>query len=536
MRCITLSFFCVYLFASSLAAEETSIKGLIFVDAEENIPSVERGKEEVVTFNLSIPEKTEFREKLSSSFINKELTIERLQEIKLAVLQHYQDNDRPFTAVYIPEQDVTDGNIVLVVTESKLGEYKYKGNRWYQNEQLGRYFDIQSGQQLSRETLLNDVSWLNRNPFHYSEIRAIEGDEVGTTNIELVTREYYPVRVYVGSDNTGNGYIGNNHIYTGINWGNFLGKGNVVTYQYTMNPNSHRYHSHYGNFTSFLNIKHILMLSGGYNKTDPNFDNFLSDGKYIQASFRYTIPIKPLYTPFLQEFTFGFDYKNINSNLFFISTGDAPVIANQVNISEIVVAYAFSNVSKHLDLEMNVEGFLSPGQIFPHQSNKVYQDLRPNAKNPFAYGRFTFSYTAKFPWNFSFAGVLRGQVASNTLLPSEEFGLGGHNTVRGYQERQFNADTAFCASTELRSPPTRLIPRIKDNLVFLLFCDYGIGHNYHVVEGDNATQSLCGVGGGLRYAAGRYINARVDYGWELKKIQPNSNHKRKLYFGVVASY
>lgn len=43
----------------------------------------------------------------------------------------------------------------------------------------------------------------------------------------------------------------------------------------------------------------------------------------------------------------------------------------------------------------------------------------------------------------AFEARFRGQLASTNLLPSEQMGLGGYNSVRGYLERQVNVDNGL---------------------------------------------------------------------------------------------
>ena len=47
---------------------------------------------------------------------------------------------------------------------------------------------------------------------------------------------------------------------------------------------------------------------------------------------------------------------------------------------------------------------------------------------------------------------LDGKWAADPLIPAEQMGVGGHATVRGYEEREFLGDNAITGTLEFRTP------------------------------------------------------------------------------------
>ncbi len=133
----------------------------------------------------------------------------------------------------------------------------------------------------------------------------------------------------------------------------------------------------------------------------------------------------------------------------------------------------------------------------------------------------------------------RGQASSKNLLPSEQFGLGGFNTVRGYQERLVNRDNAVCLNGELRIPSFSILHhasrKIHDDLTFLGFVDYGLGKDHQPVEGKGKWQPLLGVGPGARYIIGNFLTARIDWAFPLIKVGEHKKEQR-LHFALVVNY
>ena len=168
-----------------------------------------------------------------------------------------------------------------------------------------------------------------------------------------------------------------------------------------------------------------------------------------------------------------------------------------------------------LSLSFEIEGFCSPGTWVSDQTNADYQSLRPFAKNQYVYARTAFTLIYKFYQEWALHNYFRGQVASCNLLPSEEYGLGGYNTVRGYKERIVNGDNAFIWNLELRTPPVSILnalagwKKFNDTFQFLLFYDYGLSGVRHAAPSQPKTSYLMSIGPGVRYNVAIRCNVRI---------------------------
>ncbi len=61
----------------------------------------------------------------------------------------------------------------------------------------------------------------------------------------------------------------------------------------------------------------------------------------------------------------------------------------------------------------------------------------------FFYFRGSLGNTLDLPWGFQAYGLVQGQASAQPLVDTEEFALGGLNTVRGYLESAVLGDSAF---------------------------------------------------------------------------------------------
>lgn len=124
------------------------------------------------------------------------------------------------------------------------------------------------------------------------------------------------------------------------------------------------------------------------------------------------------------------------------------------------------------------------------------------------------------------------QLAGGELLPIEQFGLGGPDTVRGYRQDALLADSGLFASAELRYPILRTGDK-KGILQVTPFVDVGNVWN----SGTRValeTNTLLSAGLGLRWQYGERWNARLGWGIPLIGIKSGdkSSQERGLYFAV----
>jgi hemolysin activation/secretion protein len=192
---------------------------------------------------------------------------------------------------------------------------------------------------------------------------------------------------------------------------------------------------------------------------------------------------------------------------------------------------------------ISIQGYYSPGGVTEKNSDQAFDLARPLSKASYVYGRFSLERATQLPGGFTWIIRAIGQVADGNLLPSEQLGMGGYATVRGYEEREGNGDEGYFISNELRTPAVNLshlfsnrIP-FDDRLQLLGFWDYGEIQNVKLLSSEKPEYHFSSVGPGLRYTLSKHFSLRFDYGWQLHDsgLSPVRQHSR-AHLGVVATY
>lgn len=113
------------------------------------------------------------------------------------------------------------------------------------------------------------------------------------------------------------------------------------------------------------------------------------------------------------------------------------------------------------------------------------------------------------------------QFAGRTLVPLEQFAIGGFGSVRGYRQDTLLNDNGIFTSAELQFPVLR-IPRWKTIFQLTPFVDYGTASNTSEKQNSNPN-SLASVGLGLKLQQGDNFTARLD--WGIPLIYVNSRER-----------
>lgn len=128
------------------------------------------------------------------------------------------------------------------------------------------------------------------------------------------------------------------------------------------------------------------------------------------------------------------------------------------------------------------------------------------------------------------------QLATTTLVPLEQFSVGGLQSVRGYRQDALLTDNGFFTSAEVRLPLLRA-ESVEGVLQITPFVDLGVGFNNDPDNNPNPEeQVLVGLGAGLQWQM-RNVSARIDYGIPLVDVDSDGDTLQEdgIYFSLNIS-
>lgn len=244
------------------------LRGLLLVSSKKSIRQTNLNEVEgvVVEEGVDLPGSNDKLNKSLSNYWDQPITTYDLIDIKRKVIQYYRSHNRPVVDIQMPPQAIQAGVLQLIVYESRLGCVRSTCNQYFSSERLEGYVRTSSGDRIRADSLTNDLNWINRNPFRTTNLVFTPSTSDGHTDIELVTRDQFPWRLYSGADNTGIAQSGHNRFFVGFNWGNVFGLDHIFTYQFTTGSHYSEFWAHSGDYTAPLPWRHTIDLYGGYSE------------------------------------------------------------------------------------------------------------------------------------------------------------------------------------------------------------------------------------------------------------------------------
>lgn len=520
-----------------------SLKGLAFVTSAEEAKQTGEVAGVVADDELPLLSTSAFREKVAFNYIGKPVTLASIHALNRDVVAFFKSKGRPVVDVIVPEQDITNGTLRLIVLQGRLGEVTVQGNRYFSSELLTAKLSLAEGDTLDTEQVLTDLNWLNQNPFRRVGLVYKRGAEVGETDIILQVEDRRPVRFYAGYEDSGTDATGNNRWFAGVNWGNAFGLDHQMNYQFTMGDHTSDFYAHSGSYMIPLAWRHTLTFYAAYANSSAEVVAGLIDaeGESYSVGFRYAIPLRSTQS-LNHEVFFGYDYKFSQNALILLGIVDP---AKKTEISQFNLGYAASLRDRLGGTSLTTTLFFSPGQMTPRNGDAEFIAVSPGSSADYYYGRATLERLTRLPADFSLIASVTGQVSSDNLLVSEQLGAGGYATVRGYDERVANAEQGVMSRVELRTPALSLremfnISMPSDQLQVLAFWDYAALYRRDTAALDPlmpGSYSLSSVGVGLRYSIATNLSLRFDYGWQLlDDSDVGGEGNSRGHVGVVLSY
>lgn len=547
----------------------SELKGIMFVNTASAVKKAGVPGSGIMVQDIPALDHSAIREKLAG-YLKKPLTQGSLRAIGQTVLDWYRGQNYPFVDVALPAgQDVTNGVIQMVVTESKAGKVTTRGNKYFSDDLLVTQVRLKPGDRIDIKALEADKNWINQNPFRLVNIVAQRDDSIpGVTNFVVDTiRERMPFRAYAGYDNTGTPILGRDRWNIGLNWGNAFWLDQQLSYQFTSSndfwhkrevfagrPDHPSFLAHSVSYVVPLPWRDRVTLYGSWLQAVPRLGPYLGVvGVNGVAGIRYETAL-PSDEDFDERLQVGWEFKTSNNNLEF---GGYQVSDVTSEVSQFLIDYEATLRDPYGQTTFDNTLVFSPGGMTGQNKDAYFMAQMPYAKANYVYDHIALTRVTGLPPDSDLAKSLGwfggttlitkvvAQFASGNLLPSEQLGAGGADSVRGYDERVANGAEGVIVSQEIRSPSFSLAKYFlntnspfNDQTQLAAFFDYASVWDKDTLAGAPNSIELTSAGLGLHMLSGPDANLRLDlnYGWQLRKLPFANDHSQFGHVSFTAAY
>jgi hemolysin activation/secretion protein len=460
------------------------------------------------------------------------ISFQGLATLQRAAQSWYESHGRPFVDITLPPQNISTGIVQIVVTAYHAGAVTVTGNHWFASQLIARESGLAPGDDLALGQLRDDLTFLNQNPFRTVSIVFAPGAATGTSNVELRVTDRMPLHLYASFDNQGVASLGRDEGGAGLTWGNLFGQDQTLSYQFTR-TGQNRYTAHALNWTIPLPWRDRLLIFGAEAMERPRIGPYFDEtGQSGQASLRY-IHTLPEAAPvadirLTQDVQLGYDFKTSNNNLEF---GGFSVFSSAASIDQFPLIYDLSETDPLGQTQLGNAVFASPGNLMAGNTKAAFSADAAGASPRYVYENAALTRVTFLPDGASLTSRLLGQAASGNLLYSEQLGLGGAGSVRGYVTDTALGSDGILVSQELRAPAISLfhLPgRARGTAQVGAFWDYGHANQ----PGGQDGHDLASIGLDLHAGFGRYVSLSFDIGWQLRR--PPGAAKRGAFTDLSA--
>ena len=466
-------------------------------------------------------------------FIGKEMDLAELRKVADSITNEYRARGYNLARAIVPEQDLSGGVVEIRVLEARIGKITVEGNKYYSTPFIEGAFAGIMGYKAVKQSTIEETLLRLRDQYPDLKVTAAlkAGDDPGTTDIVISAPDAFPVHFTLDYNNYGVTTVSRHILGTELDvvdpW-----IGSHFNFRENTGFDPEQTNNRRASYT--LPINNYGTQFGGYFANGDfavggEFSVLNLTGKALGWGLFLTHPF--FQTRFNKLYgQVGFDYRN--SDLF---SDGATSSVDKIRVLRAGINYeGIDTTGLTFASAYILQGL---GQAFGGSPNDNPQSSRLGAGDSFTYAVFNLLRVQSF--TSYLRGIIRmtGQVTSAALVASEQFGLGGPDTVRGYQFRQVLGDNAFNLGTELRVLP------IPDNEILQLSMSYDYGfvqYRKPVPEGVPKFQGLMGYGPGIRlnvpfelWSRSNYFSVRFDVGFPISPSK-NSENTRPVYYVQTA--
>ena len=469
------------------------------------------------------------------AFTQKPLTYGELNEATTAITQFYIDNGYYTSGAYLPSQTYQDGIVTIEILEGKLAEIEISVEGRLNESYIRSRIEIGAHTPLNVPDLLEALQLLQLDPLIESiESELASGTAPGTNilKVNVVTAPSFEFRAMldngrvpsVGSFRRGGRFAEKNLTGNGdqlnFSYRNSDGSNDVeVSYVYPFNAHNGTITLGYRYLPSWIIEEPLAALS-----VSSDYDKYL-------VTIR-----QPILRTVNEEFALGLTLDHQKNQTYFgIFDRGFPITPGSdangrtffttlrffqewTQRDQQQVIAARSELSFGIDALGTTEVFDAP--FNPDAPDTTYFLWRGQAQ----WARLLAPDTLLFVQT-------NIQVSDRSILPIEQFALGGLGSVKGYRQNLRLTDNGVFGSVEFRYPVLRMTE--QDMLVQLVpFVNIGTSWNNDRPELNPNT--LASLGLGIIWRISDNFNARLDFALPLTdvEIEEKNWQENGIYFTV----
>lgn len=452
-------------------------------------------------------------EQAVTPFLGPQRKIADLDAARTALERAYQT--RGFLTVFVdlPEQRVDDGVVILKVLEGRIARTSVTGSRYYSQGYIrDKVPSFTEGTVPNFNTAQAELAVVNRTEQRRVQPVLKPGRDPGTVEVEMKVADQLPVSGTVELNNQHAPDTDPWRLLATLRYDNLFQRDHAITLTGSVAPRE-------PSEARALILNYSVPLDNGNSLIAYAVDStsavqtlggtsVLGDGTTV--GLRYAIPFEG--GGGVHSLTLGADYKDLNERITF----GPDSFATPLRYLPFQAAYTGNWSDKDSQTALTATIVAASRSIFQRDVTCPGSDVpvdqfackRFGGDGSFATLRLGVRHTMALG-PASLALRVAGQLSTQPLPSSEQFALGGVETIRGYLEGEVVGDNGYAGSVELRSPNwaratgsflERSVPVELSEVTLFAFTDLGRAHLIDPLPGQARRVPMLSSGAGVRVA------------------------------------
>ena len=423
--------------------------------------------------------------------------------------------------IEVPEQDLQDGVVKLLVVEAKLDRILVEGAKFHDDENILRTVPaLRPGQVVNIDELQRNLDLANESFAKHTSVTFRQSEATGQTDALVRVGDDNPVRFLLSLDNTGNLSTGRYRLGLSLLHSNLFNRDHGLSAQLLTSPT--RFDKvailGVGYHVPLYAWGHSMDFTLGYSNVDSGTVSlFQVSGSGLILGARFNQQLAPA-GEWQHKLSYALDQRNYGNSVTPAGGGASLVPSLRVHPLSIGYSGGLRKAERDLSASITLTRNLPGGQ---DGTTAAFNQPggRAGADAAFTTLKFAANLTERFSPDWAMRAALSGQLTNDLLIAAEQFGVGGADSVRGFSEREVAADRGVRAGFEIWGPDlgSRLAgPTLR--LQPIAFLD-AAWVRFNVAPGSILSQSISSIGLGLRGALDRNASFRLDYAYVLHAAQ-----------------
>lgn len=466
---------------------------------------------------------------LYAPLLGREVSLADVYGIADALTAKYRNDGYILSQAFLPPQEIDNGGVKIAVVEGFVDKVTFQGAP----EKSRRFLDafgkkIRASRPLNARDLERYVLLMNDLPgISARAVLSASEKTPGASDVTLVVARK-PVDLFLQADNRGSDFVGPWQFNGSARLNNWLGFFEGIDLQAAATPDGKEMRHGGITWRQPLNSEGtVLAVGGSITSTEPGFTLAPFDVNGLARSASVSVS-----HPFLRarsrnvSGTAKFDYLNSyrHDNLGLGPVRDRLRVLRLGGTFSATDRFAGSN-------SLSAEASKGLG-LFGASEKGSPRVTRPEGDPKFLKGTISASRLQRIAGPFELYAAVTGQRSADTLLASEEFGVGGAGFGSAYDSSEITGEDGIAGRLELRASNFAATP--LDFLQAYAFWDAG-----RVWDRDNAIvrdreRSLASAGGGLRFALNAGLDGSVELAKPLTRDVSTKGDKDLRLFGALS--